>query len=215
MHTRLLIALLLVPALAACSAATTPSSTTGGTPSATGQVKGQITGSTPTTRVKAVLQGSSTVRGADTPVANGAFTYALPTDSSVTGLATGIGQSTFGAAQCAGSTQTVSNADARVVQLAFFDAFNGSAAAGHLEAGTPTGNTTMIYAWVYATAAVNVSRKESCTVSGHALQDTLDLKLSAGWNSVVGTRTVAADGSVTSTYFTQPVGTVPFLLAGN
>lgn len=213
MRARDLVALTLLPALAACSPGMPPSNggDSGGVAAPTSQVSGQYTGTAPITSVKPVFAGTSTVRGPDVPVTNGAFTYALPTDASITSLAAPITPSTFGAAQCAGTTQTVSNPSAQVVQLAYFDTFNGTAAVGHTESGQMNGNTTTIYLWMYASAAVDVKRSESCTVGGHGLKDSIDLHLAQGWNSVVGTNTVAADGSVTSTYYTQPVGTVPFL----
>lgn len=213
MTNRAWLALILLPALAACG--TTASAPQG--PAVIAQatkVNGRISGApTAPTSLKPVYNGN--VRGDSIPVTNGTFDLTLPAASAINAQATAITSSTFGDdAACAGNV-SYSNRDAKVVFLNYIDLFSGPTFVGYAGSARVQGDTINTYVWIYATAATEVKLQESCTQNGKPTTDTVHLRLVAGWNSTVGADTSAADGRVVRTWYTQPVGEAPWLYLGS
>jgi len=212
MSKRFWFALLLAPALAACNMPSPPDGPAVVAPTTT--VKGRITGMTPLpTSLKPVYNGQE--RGASLPITSGAFELTLPAAGAMNALATPITAEKFGdTPDCAGDV-TYSNRDAKVVFLTYIDLFQNSTFVGYAGAAQVQGDTINTYIWLYATAATEVRLQESCTQAGKPTTDTVVLKLAAGWNSTVTQDSTRADGRVVKTWYSQPVGEVPWMRLGS
>lgn len=210
MNARTLIAsLLLVPAFGACAGPSTPARTPSGNVSpavaapAT-SITGKIKTSTQVSSVRLVFDGSTT-RGPSVPVDNRTFTYPLPASVPDT-LTQPITEQQFGIKECPENRQ-ISNTGALVASASFADFFDGTSFVGYGAAGTVDGNLTTAHIWMYSSAATDVTSQVSCTnAQGVKRTDTVHLKLQTGWNATVLTVAENADGSETSSWYTQPVG---------